>query len=142
MTGRSLDFADVVLGKAVASRSADNGLKVRPARDQRVVDVRISRSVRAAGFRGDIFRRTRGYDRYVWMPRLGNKQAGTEGGLRIQIKDPAAASDLLSLALEKTADRRRVIFFCACEWPAIPGEDHNCQWSAPRVDRVRDQPVD
>lgn len=60
------------------------------------------------------------------MNRLGNEQVRTGTGPRIQIRDPAAAEDLLELAVENAHAAQRVIFFCACEWPALPGEDHNC----------------
>ncbi|MBI5365980.1 MAG: hypothetical protein HZA54_02990 [Planctomycetes bacterium] len=77
------------------------------------VDIRINRSVRAAGFRDDAFHRLLG-DNYRWIPDLGNLaiQDGTDG---IRIKKPAAATDLLDSALDDTA--RRVIFFCHCEIP-------------------------
>lgn len=77
------------------------------------VDVRIQRSVRAAGFRDDAFAQLLG-DRYVWMPALGNVRI-QEGGGGIKVKDPAAANELLDHAIRDTG--RRVIFFCACEVP-------------------------
>jgi uncharacterized protein (DUF488 family) len=53
-------------------------------------------------------------DRYRWFPDLGNDLVGSER-VGVQIRNPAAARDLLELAV---ADRnRRVIFFCACEYP-------------------------
>jgi hypothetical protein len=79
------------------------------------VDVRISRSVRAAGFRErrfeDLLR-----SRYEWMPDLGNKRV-EEGRKGIEIKDPTAAKVLLQRALDRPT--RRVIFFCSCEYPAF-----------------------
>ncbi len=90
------------------------------------VDVRISRSVRAVGFRDGAFARTLGGDRYVWMQRLGNQTVRTRTGPPIQIKDPKAAENLLELALDKARAGRRILYFCACEWPALPGDDHNC----------------
>jgi len=78
------------------------------------VDVRISRSVRAAGFRDDAFRRLL-HDHYQWMSDLGNQRV-QEGRRGIWIKNPAAAADLLQLALDDP--RRRVIFFCSCPYPA------------------------
>jgi hypothetical protein len=77
------------------------------------VDIRISRAVRAAGFRDDAFARLV-KDRYQWMPELGNQRV-KERRRGIQIKNPAAADDLLQLALDD--QRRRVIFFCACPHP-------------------------
>jgi hypothetical protein len=78
------------------------------------VDCRISRSVRAAGFRDNAFGRLLG-PRYVWMSDLGNVcvQEHREG---VEIKKPAAAEELLDLALGDL--ERRVIFFCWCEIPA------------------------
>jgi hypothetical protein len=79
------------------------------------VDVRISRSVRAAGFRErrfeDLLR-----SRYEWMPDLGNKRV-EEGRKGIEIKDPTAVKVLLQRALDRPT--RRVIFFCSCEYPAF-----------------------
>jgi len=37
------------------------------------VDIRIRRSVRAAGFTGSAFERLVGQDRHRWMKSLGNK---------------------------------------------------------------------
>jgi hypothetical protein len=80
------------------------------------VDVRISRSVRAAGFRERAFEELAGPDRYRWMPALGNKRvAEHESG--IAIADPHAAEKLLDLALERARRDQRLIFFCACEFP-------------------------
>jgi hypothetical protein len=78
------------------------------------VDIRISRAVRAAGFRDGEFAHLLDSS-YVWMPELGNKRVH-DRGRGIEIQDPAAAADLLKLALYSPA--RRVIFFCACEHPA------------------------
>lgn len=77
------------------------------------VDIRISRAVRAAGFRERAFERLLG-SHYLWMPELGNvcvqeRRAG------IRIARPAAAGELLDRAL--SASTRRVIFFCACAVP-------------------------
>src|ERR1700682_3516476 len=79
------------------------------------VDVRISRSVRAAGFCGGEFADLL-KNRYVWMPDLGNKCV-VEDRRGIEIKDPTAAKELLQQALDRTT--RRVIFFCSCEYPAF-----------------------
>src|SRR4051794_24911304 len=78
------------------------------------VDVRISRSVRAAGFRDGAFEKLLG-SKYAWMPDLGNVCA-QEGRPGIEIKNPAAAGALLDGGLQD--DARRVIFFCACQVPA------------------------
>src|SRR6266849_159936 len=64
------------------------------------VDIRIQRSVRAAGFKGGAFPRTVGRERYVWMRSLGNA-AVLERVPGIRINDPAAADTLLDLALDR-----------------------------------------
>src|ERR1700722_16865662 len=79
------------------------------------VDVRISRSVRAVGFRDRQFEGIL-KARYEWMPDLGNKRV-QEGRKGIEIRNPAAAKDLLQRALNRPT--RRVIFFCSCEYPAL-----------------------
>jgi hypothetical protein len=79
------------------------------------VDIRISRAVRAAGFRDRRFEDLL-KARYVWMPDLGNQRVA-EGRKGIEIKNPAAAKELLQRALETRA--RRVIYFCSCEYPAL-----------------------
>jgi hypothetical protein len=89
------------------------------------VDTRISRSVRAAGFRDSAFEQMLGPERYRWMRRLGNKAILTRSGPAIQIMDPAAAEDLLDLALEAARAGPRLVFFCSCEWPALNGKT-NC----------------
>lgn len=76
------------------------------------VDVRISRKVRAAGFRENAFGKLLGPDRYVWLSDLGN-DAILEGG-KMRIHDPAAAGRLLDLAVEASRQKARVIFFCSC----------------------------
>lgn len=80
------------------------------------VDVRISRSVRAVGFREKALEKLLGSDRYIWMNRLGN-DAIIEGG-KMRIHDPSAAADLLELARDNATKGRRVIFFCSCEVPS------------------------
>jgi hypothetical protein len=77
------------------------------------VDIRISRSVRAAGFRDAAFEKLLG-TQYVWMQDLGNRSI-LDGKPRIDIRRPAAADELLELALRSA--RRRLIFFCSCELP-------------------------
>jgi hypothetical protein len=76
------------------------------------VDIRISRSVRAVGFRDGAFQTLLG-TQYLHMQDLGNSSL-KEGG--ITIRNPAAADELLRHAL--SSRRRRVIFFCSCEVPA------------------------
>jgi hypothetical protein len=83
------------------------------------VDLRISRSVRATGFRDAAFEKLAGRYRYLWMPALGNRTARDrpKRGPRIVIDDPAAADVLLSLVAWRARHKQRVIAFCACEWP-------------------------
>ena len=85
------------------------------------VDARISRSVRAAGFRDHAFEHLLSADRYRWMRGLGNKHVETRTGPAIQIADPSAAEDLLDLTMEAARANRRVIFFCSCERPVSNG---------------------
>lgn len=87
------------------------------------VDIRVSRSVRAVGFNGRRFENLLGADRYIWMNSLGNQ---TPQGPGISIKDPSEAEALLDLACELAERRRRVIFFCACEFPGVVGEWGEC----------------
>lgn len=79
------------------------------------VDIRISRSVRAAGFRDRHFAELLN-SCYEWMPELGNKCVA-ERRKGIEIKNPAAAKELLQRALHRPS--RRIIFFCSCEYPAF-----------------------
>lgn len=85
------------------------------------VDIRISRSVRAPGFNGPAFERKIGPTRYRWIEDLGNLAVHDGGSMRI--KDPAAAEMLLDIAIDASRNRRRVLFFCACEFP------HRCHRS-------------
>jgi hypothetical protein len=104
--------------------AADAVERARGFRPPIFVDTRISRSVRAAGFRDKAFEQLLGPKRYRWMRRLGNTAVLTRSGPAIQIMDPAAAEDLLDLSLEAARAGRRVIFFCSCEWPAVDAETH------------------
>ena len=79
-------------------------------------DIRLKRSVRAKGFRADAFERLLPRGRYRWFPRLGNinivaKKRG------VKIKDPFASRILFEEALKFAKANRRVIIFCACEFP-------------------------
>lgn len=78
------------------------------------VDIRWKRQGRAADFVGNRFAELLGYDRYRWFQGLGNKAIG-EGGM--EIARPGDVELLLDLATAAAAERRRVIFFCACEFP-------------------------
>ncbi len=80
------------------------------------VDIRIRRNVRAVGFQGDTFEKRFGASRYRWMQCLGNRRvAQGRGGIEIQC--PAAAEELLQLAIECAKRKRHVIYFCSCGLP-------------------------
>ncbi|MBA2389236.1 MAG: hypothetical protein H0V67_03170 [Geodermatophilaceae bacterium] len=80
------------------------------------VDIRLSRSVRAAGFNGNAFEKTVGPSRYRWLDDLGN--LGIQDGGPMRIKNPAAVNTLLEIAEKCAVERQRVLFFCSC---AVPG---------------------
>jgi hypothetical protein len=86
------------------------------------VDIRIRRSVRAAGFTGTAFEKLLGEKRHLWMKSLGNKAIVTGTGPLIQIADPSAADELLCLSIELARHKQRLIFFCSCQWPRMEGE--------------------
>jgi hypothetical protein len=85
------------------------------------VDLRIARGGRAVDFKGNAFRDIVGSRRYVWMPKLGNKKIKTKQGKRLQIAEPASASDLLDRIVQLHKERRRVVMFCACGQPLFGG---------------------
>ena len=88
------------------------------------VDVRISRMVRAPGFREKAFEKLLGPDRYRWMKSLGNMAIEDASIEQMQIAEPQAAGELLELAIhEEKANHRRVIFFCSCQYPCIEGDN-------------------
>lgn len=76
-------------------------------------DIRIRRSVRAAGFNGTAFETYLGPARHRWFQGLGNQSVAT-GETGIRIKDPAVAENLLEFIHEKAKEQRRVLFFCSC----------------------------
>jgi hypothetical protein len=86
------------------------------------VDARVSRQVRAVGFRGDAFETLLGGDRHRWIRGLGNR-AILEGGT-MELLDASAVAELLDLVIESHRERRRVLFFCACEGPRVDGRRH------------------
>lgn len=86
------------------------------------VDIRIRRSVRASGFTGPAFEKLLGQERHRWMKSLGNKYMETKTGPNIQIADPAAADELLDLALASAQHKQRLVFFCSCQWPRCDGK--------------------
>lgn len=86
------------------------------------VDVRFSRAVRAPGFKGAAFENQLGDDRYRWMKSLGNKRIVMKSSPGMQIAEPKAANVLLDLAMQAVKGKRRLIFFCSCQWPRWEGE--------------------
>lgn len=84
------------------------------------IDIRLSRSVRAAGFNGNAFEKVVGPSRYRWLNDLGN--LGIQDGGPMRIKNPAAAETLLDIAQECGQRRQRIVFFCSCEFPGVEGE--------------------
>jgi hypothetical protein len=95
-------------------RVADTIERNRSFRAPIFVDIRLSRKVRAPGFREEAFKTVLGSRRYRWLRKLGNARiASGKGGIRIL--DPGGVEDLLQIILHAARERRRVIFFCACE---------------------------
>lgn len=90
------------------------------------VDLRVSRSVRAEGFRENAFEKVVGRARYQWMPSLGNKRIKSRKGPRIQINEPAAVEELLGMALRRNAKRQRLVIFCQCALPGRPAGHDRC----------------
>jgi hypothetical protein len=86
------------------------------------VDIRIQRSGRAPGFIGSAFEKLLGPDHHHWMRSLGNLKVKTRTGPEIQIAEPAAAEELLDLALESARNKQRLLFFCSCVWPRWNGK--------------------
>lgn len=86
------------------------------------VDIRIRRSVRAVGFNGAHFEKLLGDDRHVWMKSLGNKRILSRKGPQVQIAEPDAVEDLLRLAQSNMKERRRLIYFCSCQYPRCNGK--------------------
>lgn len=84
------------------------------------VDTRLRRRGRAKGFVGNVFRDLVGESRYLWIQDLGNL-AIADGKAGIRIKNPAAVAELLELAVRAVDERRRVIFYRACEFPWFNG---------------------
>lgn len=90
------------------------------------VDLRMSRSVRAEGFKQKAFEKVVGRDRYQWMRSLGNKAIQRRTGPRIQINEPAAVEELLGIALRRNAKRQRLLMFCQCPLPGRPKGHDRC----------------
>lgn len=85
------------------------------------VDIRFRRQGRAKGFVGDAFRDLVGRSRYHYIKDLGNQEIAT-GGRGVRIKNPAAVSELLELALTAADENRRAVFYCVCEFPRCKGK--------------------
>lgn len=88
------------------------------------VDIRLSRSVRAAGFRDDAFERLLGHERYRWFRSLGNPNVTRPRRGRGRVQCPDAVHQLVDLALDAARGQRRVIFFCSCGCPIKKGRCH------------------
>jgi hypothetical protein len=86
-----------------------------------LVDVRISRSVRAPGFNNRALEKLVGVDRYVHMPGLGNLAAIHKADT-LTIANPADAESLLDQAIRAHDRRHRIVFFCACPFQLQDGE--------------------
>ena len=78
------------------------------------IDARLRRSVRAPGFRDSAFQQLVGEQRYRWINGLGNK--GLDTGVP-ELNDLKAIPQLLKFADECALQRRRLIYYCACETP-------------------------
>lgn len=87
-----------------------------------LVDIRISRSVRAPGFNGSTLEKLIGAERYVHMPELGNRAVLENTLKRITIRNPEAARSLLDRAISEQRRTRRIVFFCACPYQMENGE--------------------
>ena len=110
-----------------------------------LVDIRISRSVRAPGFNNRALEKLVGADRYVHMPELGNRAVIENTGEQITIADPAAADTLLDLAISEQTTHRRIVFFCACKFQMEDGtitcHRHNVGSLLLEFARKRNQPI-
>jgi hypothetical protein len=95
-------------------RVADAIERKRSFRPPIFVDIRFSRKVRAPGFREGAFQSVLGCSRYRWLKKLGNARIGS-GKAGIRILDPGGVEGLLQIVVDAARERRRVIFFCACE---------------------------
>jgi len=104
-------------------RSVDEVERARRYKPPVFVDIRMSRSVRAIGFRDRAFEKLLGHARYRWMRSLGNAAIKSKkGGMRIQCPD--AAEQLLDLAIDAAEAKKRIIFFCSCPSPHGGGYCH------------------
>ena len=109
-------------------RNLDAVEKARGWKPPLFVDIRIRRTGRARDFHQNAFERLVGQRRYRWMKTLGNRSIITKKS-RMEIVDPKAANDLLEHVLQAHGQKRRVIFFCACEYPGT-AHSPNCHRTA------------
>ena len=107
------------------------------------VDIRISHGVRAKGFRGSAFKNLVGEERYLAMKDLGNEKIISGSGPAIQIAKPAAAKDLLELAIKLSKDKQRLLFFCSCEFNKFDGKTncHRCTVAGLLIKNAKKQGV-
>jgi hypothetical protein len=68
------------------------------------VDIRLSRKVRAPGFREGAFESVLGCRRYRWLSKLGNARIGS-GKAGIRILDPGGVEDLLQIVVDAARER-------------------------------------
>ena len=107
------------------------------------VDIRISHGVRAKGFRGSAFKNLVGEQRYLAMKDLGNEKIISGSEPAIQIAKPAAAKDLLELAIKLSKDKQRLLFFCSCEFNKFDGKTncHRCTVAGLLIKNAKKQGV-
>jgi hypothetical protein len=101
--------------------STDLAERARGFQQPIFVDIRYRRQGRAKGFVDDRFRDLVGASRYCHIQDLGNQEIAT-GGSGVRIKNPAAVAELVELSLNAAEENRRVIFYCACEFPQCKGK--------------------
>jgi hypothetical protein len=107
------------------------------------VDIRIRPSGRAKGFKGSAFKNLVGEQRYLAMKDLGNEKIISGSGPAIQIAKPAAAKDLLELAIKLSKDKQRLLFFCSCEFNKFGGKPncHRCTVAGLLIKKAKKQGV-
>jgi hypothetical protein len=102
-------------------KAVDTAERKRGFRPPIFVDIRLRRQGHARGFVGNAFRDVIRAPRYRWIGCLGNEYIGT-GKTGIKIKCPEATAELLDLAIHAAKHRRRIVFYCACEFPWYKGK--------------------
>lgn len=96
-------------------RAVDAIERRRGMRPPIFADIRYSRSVRAPGFRDNALAEIVGEGRYRWLRKLGNANIKNKNARVAKVADPSGVEDLRQLVVEAHKQKRRVIFFCACE---------------------------